>query len=109
MANLLLPQLGIFGSTCGAGVTSTSTPVTACSRQTWPPKMKVSPGDSISRKPSSISPSLRPGRPPRAAIRTLSMAGEMIAPTFMRCRRTVSASRATHRPSRVFTIRRKRS
>ena len=53
---------------------------------------------------------LAPRRAPAAeAIRTLSMAGEMMAPTFIRWRRAVSPLRTRQRPSRPFTMRAKRS
>ncbi len=70
-ANLEPPHDGILAGWPVARWTRTSTPVTPTSFQTWPAKMKVSPGSRTSRYPSSTSPSLRPGVPRRPAIRTL--------------------------------------
>ena len=108
-ANFDEPHDGIFGSLCAAGRTRTSRLVMPTSAQTWPAKMKVSPGSSISSMPSSISPILRPPWPRRVAILTDSIAGETIAPTFNRCRCATFRSLTFQRPSGNRTMRLNRS
>ena len=61
----LLPQLGIFGSTCGAGVTSTSTPVrtrSASTSRVWASLPAVKWVVSWRLRPSSQPRSRRPSR-----------------------------------------------